>query len=420
MTNIIQRAVRITAILALLVPASAAAGGFQIGEMGVKAMGMANAFTAIADDPSAQWYNPAGSAFQQGTHLTAGGDVIIVPSLHFTTNNLNPAHPASTSMKSKTLFAPHVYLSHALNAMPLTVGLGINSPFGLESDWPANGPFAISNTFSKIRMLNINPNIAWRINDRLAIAGGADYYRVMDVRLDNTVQMMKGSGDGWGGNIALLYRDDRYSIGLSYRSRVRVDINDGIATGGPALAVLGAPWAVGATGAVRTRVVFPDQLNFGIAWRLDDRWRVSLDVDWVNWKTFDNLDFHYAPSLLSTAITGGTNFRTIPERWHATTAIRAGLEWDATRQLAIRAGYTFDPTPVKNTHYSPGIPDRNRHLFSIGAGYQPTANLTFDAAYMFVYFVNRNQTASTGTDAVRNGHYSGNVHLISASMSYAF
>jgi len=52
--------------------ASAYAGGFQVPEMGIKAMGMGNAFTAVANDPSALWFNPAGISFQHGTAVTIG------------------------------------------------------------------------------------------------------------------------------------------------------------------------------------------------------------------------------------------------------------------------------------------------------------------------------------------------------------
>ncbi len=46
------------------------AGGFLEGEPGVKAMGMGNAFTAIADDGSALFWNPAGLAFNNNLEFS--------------------------------------------------------------------------------------------------------------------------------------------------------------------------------------------------------------------------------------------------------------------------------------------------------------------------------------------------------------
>ena len=43
-----------------LLPVVAFAGGFAANEQGAKASGMANAFSAQADDPTAVYFNPAG------------------------------------------------------------------------------------------------------------------------------------------------------------------------------------------------------------------------------------------------------------------------------------------------------------------------------------------------------------------------
>jgi len=403
-----------------LMSMQAHASGFQIGEQGTKAMGMGNAFTAVADDPSAQWFNPAGSAFQPGTQILSGGDIIIIPSTDFTTNPQNPAHPATTSTKSRVIGVPHFYVSHNFDHSPLTLGLGINSPFGLETDWPTNSPFATSNTFSQIKTVNVNPNISWRINNNLAIAAGFDYVRLLKVRLNNSAQLLEGKGDGWGANVALLYRNDQFRFGVSYRTRVKLDIKNGTVIGGPALARLGAPFAVGAVGTASTKLVLPDQLNVGLAYMPNQDWILSLDIDWVNWKTFDNLDFRYAPSVLATALTGGTNFRTLRENWSAKFAVRAGVQWQFTPDISLRGGYSFDPTPVSDPFFTPGIPDRDRHLITVGAGYNVNQSLTLDFAYMFVYFVDLNQMASTGTDAVRNGNYSGSAHIVASSLIYRF
>ncbi len=62
----------IAVALAALVPA-AASGGFLAIEEGARATGMGGAFTAVADDATAVFWNPAGLAFMEGFSLTGMG-----------------------------------------------------------------------------------------------------------------------------------------------------------------------------------------------------------------------------------------------------------------------------------------------------------------------------------------------------------
>jgi long-chain fatty acid transport protein len=48
------------------------AGGFQINEHSARAMGMAGAFTGLANDASAVYFNPAGITQLSGTNFLAG------------------------------------------------------------------------------------------------------------------------------------------------------------------------------------------------------------------------------------------------------------------------------------------------------------------------------------------------------------
>ena len=73
-------------LLAAVAPVQAA--GFLIYEHGTKAMGMAGAFAAQADDPSALFYNAGGIAFQTdkkrsfllgGTYVRGEGSDSMVP-----------------------------------------------------------------------------------------------------------------------------------------------------------------------------------------------------------------------------------------------------------------------------------------------------------------------------------------------------
>ena len=50
---------------------------FAINELGARAQGMGGAFTSIADDGSALFYNPAGIAFQKGLKLEMDSLVVV-------------------------------------------------------------------------------------------------------------------------------------------------------------------------------------------------------------------------------------------------------------------------------------------------------------------------------------------------------
>jgi len=149
---------------------AALAGGFQIGEMSSRATGMGNAFTAVADDASAAWYNPAGVAFSNGMQLMLGSSAIIAPGTDYTPNASTVSLPgfppqAATTSKSQTFFVPHAYYTFWDKASNLGGSISINAPFGLETDWSPSSSLASSSTFSRISMININPSVIFKLND---------------------------------------------------------------------------------------------------------------------------------------------------------------------------------------------------------------------------------------------------------------
>lgn len=393
-----------------LLGSQASAGGYYIPEQGVKAMGMGNAFSAVADDPSANWFNPAGLAFQANA-VTAGGD-LLVPNNEYQTGG------QSYSAKKSIFIIPQTYLRYAAEDSKLSYGIGINSPFGLATDWTnSNAPFsqiaagADSITFSQIEAIHVNPNIAYRFSDHFAIAVGVSYYNAIKVHLDNHALKIGGDGDGWGGNVAMLYKTDALSVGLSYRSRVKIDVK-GTAVGGPAMALFGLN-GIGAN--ATTSFTIPDLFSGGVSFRPNEQWLVSVQVDWVNWKTFDQIDINFAPSLLNIA-TGPTT--TVPENWKATTTFRVGAQWDYSDKMRARIGYVFDPTPTNSTDFSPRLPGADRQLATLGYSMDYSDNITLDMAYAYVWLSNR--TVGLPTNPAYHGTYKSDVHVLAGSLTYRF
>ncbi len=411
---------------------AAQAGGFMIGEMATRSSGMGSAFTAVADDASAAWHNPAGVAFTDGTQLMLGSDALIIYGSKFTSNTSTKGVGGApitnnTKAKDKTFFVPHAYYTYMSEASGLGASISVNAPFGLETNWPTTSPFSTKNTFSRIQMVMVNPSVAFKFNNNFSMAVGGDYAYVSNVDLNNTLQDLNGNGDGWGGNASLLYKTDAFSFGVTYRSRVAIQI-DGVARAKSTLLALG-----GTTSAGATKLTLPDQVNVGLAFKANDAWLLSVDVDWVNWTTYKNVDITYASAAYRAAVstlqglvladvTGATH---LPQNWKATTAIRAGAEWTYSPTMRARLGYVFDPTPIKDVDFSPSVPGNDRHIFSLGYSYDLNTSATMDLAYAYVYFMKRDQTASPATPAgapntVKNGTYSTNVHILAASLSYKF
>jgi len=391
-------------MMVLLFSSSAFASGFAVKDQGTKAMSLANAFTGVADDTTAAWYNPAALVFQDGISVTAGGQVVI-PTVDYTAPN-----GKTYSMDNKTHIIPFGYVGYNMEDAPIAFGLAVNAPFGLSTDWTNSGaPFDPATggiTFSEIKMINVNPSIAFQINENLSVAAGVMYFDVTSVAFDNKIVTQHGTGTGWGGNAAIFYKSDSFNAGLTYRSRVKVDVT-GTATGIGALASFGSTSVV-------SGVTFPDMVSGGISFRPRESVLVSAQVDWVNWKTFDQLSFTRG-KVLGSLLTSST----VPENWKATTSFALGTEWSFQKDMHLRAGYSFDPTPVNAADFSPRITDNDRHFFTIGYGQDFAKNGTLNLTYGYILVNNLTQTASAAAKK-RNGTYKANIHIVSADYTLRF
>jgi len=230
----VRRGLVVVVLLVLLVPSLVWGAGFHIREQGAKAMGMANAFVAQADDPSAIFYNPAGIAFQSGTQVSLGVTVVNVPETEFkgtTTIGENEklglpgkTVDVDTKARSDIFFPPNFYATISEPESPWAFGIGIGSLYPLAKRWDTTSPFSDNIKEIAIKPVNINPTVAYRFDSlNLAVAVGVDY-TYADVWLEKSayidaaalglaapglqaVQLgeleLEADGDGWGYNFGL-------------------------------------------------------------------------------------------------------------------------------------------------------------------------------------------------------------------------
>lgn len=390
----------------------AQASGFRIPEVSTAGLGTSNALVANPKEVGALPYNPAAMAFHEGTNLSAGL-AIIEPNTTYT----SPTGVSTDSNPSTPFYVPNAYMMGQINP-DLTWGVGVTAPFGLQTKW-APGTFtaltgiasAAHPTFSKIEMLNLNPNVAYKIGNNLSVAAGVDYYLINDLNLNTTTLDIAGDGDGWGYNLAVMYTAGPLSVGASYRSAVTADVEGTVVAFAPSQ-------SVGAS----TTVDFPSIFQIGARYQATEKLAMEFDIDRTGWSTFDRIGINLSAPV--TAI-GGASTINSTNNWDDANAYRLGATYDLQPNTQLRFGYTFDETPQPDSSFSSRVPDNDRQLFSVGVA-QKMNGWTVEAGYMYVLVDDRtiNQPTYTGGDpngtGAFNGEYETDIHLLAFGVSTKF
>jgi len=357
-----------------------------------------------------------------GTRMS-GGVVGIYPVL---THDNNTVNPGTTDVSERDIHMPfHLYATHRLNDR-IAFGVGLNNPFGLTTDWAPTSSTKYVATFTKVVTTEVNPNIAYKLNDNLSAAFGIAYVHLR-ATLEKTIRFvippppalvdlgdhnfrLSGDGDGWGFNAAVKYKvSDAVSTGLSYRSRVKVDL-DGTAdlTGGPA--------ATSAAGS--TSITLPDLVQLGVSWKASEKLTVNADLDYTLWSTYDRIVVTSSNPLFNA---------TEEKQWHDVWCLRIGGEYKLSDEWKMRAGYLYDKNPVPESHFETRTPDSDRQGLSIGTGYTK-GKMTIDLAYMYLLFNNRTISDSQADDDANpltpanplNGTYKSQAQLAGVTIGYKF
>lgn len=411
--------------LTLALTAHGLAGGFQLNEVGARAMGQGGAFAARAFDLSAIYFNPAGLAEQAGFRASAGG-TLILPKSSFT----SPAG-TSTDMVSQTFVTPNAYAAYGLEN-GLELGVGFYAPFGLGTEWPTSWQGRYVSAKTDLQDLVINPTVAYKISDAFMVGGGFSYmwstvklsYKIPTYSslapptpsaVDGSVAL-DATGHGWGFNLGAICKPvPALSIGASYRHTTSVDYS-----GTAAFANMQALSTFFPGGTGTTTIKFPNQIFAGIAYQACPELSLEFDLQWIGWSTFDTLAITL-PNGPNFPLTGRPLQASTksPKNWNDATMLRLGAEYQV-HDWAFRLGFIYDVTPQPNQFVEPLLPDANRVEGTIGIGYRFAGHWSLDAAYQLIIFSDRTVTGPTTGDLNRfPGTYKNSANLAALSIGFA-
>ena len=241
------------------------AGGFQLNEHGARAMGMGGAFTAVADDPSAMYFNGAGLTQLAGWNFMAGTS-FIAPNSEF-----RGIFPDVTSYKTKaqTFVIPNGYATYS--AGDWAVGLAFNVPFGLGTEWPTNWPGRYLALKTDVRAYTITGEGTYKLMDNLSVSAGL-VFSFASVNITEKTPQTPFPGDAFitldgkdnsafGYNFGILYKPiSKLSLGASFHSQVKYNFTGTATTVGASQLASNFP-----AGAITADLTTPFNLTFGAA-----------------------------------------------------------------------------------------------------------------------------------------------------------
>lgn len=440
---------------ALLAVTDVLAAGFAINENSAKQLGLAFAGgSAIADDGSTIWSNPAGM-YRVGETLQVTGsyvnprfDFISDGSVQHTPVGNLPLLPTSSEAGGggTSAVVPAFFYIRPLSDRWF-LGIGLNAPFGLTTEYEANWIGRYHAVKSEIVTINLNPSIAYRLNDQFAVGAGINV-NYFDAELTNAVDFAavcgsvvdalcpngsvpgQGEFDGFvkntaddtsiGFNVGIMWFPSEVTrVGLAYRSEIKhslsgtVDFSEpsslgGFAALGPLGQALGATFADGANS---SRVILPDSASLSLFHQLSGKMALVGDVTWTDWADIPELRITFENALTPVGVE--------PLNWHESWRAAAGIILTLNDRWTVRAGYAYDESPVPSSADStPRLPDNDRQWLAFGVSHRFSGAVTMDLGYAHLFVRDSTISRLEATGGVLNGTYSSDADILSLQFNY--
>jgi len=426
---------------------SAMGAGFALIEQSVSGLGNAYAGgAASAEDATTVFFNPAGMTRLGGQQASLAAHVII-PSAKFTNEGSTyvlggPLLGGNGGDGGVAKLIPNAYYTIKVNDR-LSLGLGVNAPFGLATDYDHDWAGRYHAWKSEVITVNFNPSVAYKVTEQLSVGAGINV-QYFKAKLSNAIdfgaldflgklglpagalhltpQKADGSvsleGDSWGVgyNLGLLYEFTKNTrAGVAYRSRIKQKL-EGDAEFSDVPAGL-APVPVFKGTGVKADITTPDTLSMSVFHNFTPQWSIMADVTWTNWSLLKELRVRFDNPNQPDAVT--------TENWQDSWRYSLGLTYLPNSKWLLRAGIAYDTAAVADAeHRTPRIPDADRFWTAIGMGYKVSQAVSFDLGYAHLFISDsRIDQAPTGENAVRGGlqgTYDSHIDIISAQLNMRF
>jgi long-chain fatty acid transport protein len=397
-------------------------GGYKIPENSLNSVALSAANVAHSKSADAAYYNPANMAFMRDENLLEADLAYIgLSSINYKgsyTTSFGTTNGYDIESKREHFIVPSLhYVSQDMSGVRL--GVSLVSPAGLSKRWE-DAPAVFSAEEFTLKVIELNPSIAFKIRDNIAFSLGLTaVYSEGVVKSSSPVASRDMNGDSidFGYNLALSYKPtSELEFALTYRSKVDLT-SKGDATlfyrdmansfGG------GAGTAYNSFSSASVSVPVPALLNIAAAYTFASKTTLELVYEKNYWNSYKDLDFNYGSDVnLVTNIVFG---KPVAKNFKDTDAFRFGVtqELDA---LKLMGGVVIDKSPVPNSTIGFELPDSDSLSLSLGARYQINDKLNIGLAAL--YSIREDRRVSN--DSIDGEFTDASILIVSSAIEYKF
>ncbi|WP_029521990.1 outer membrane protein transport protein [Persephonella sp. KM09-Lau-8] len=352
--------------------------------------------TGICLEPTDSIFrNPGWLARQKGFNLSFGG-ILFMPHVKGRSKDPTNGDSGYQTSDADTFTIPEIAITNQINDR-VVIGLGAYGVSGMGVDYRDKDQ-RLAKMHTSLQFMRIVPAIGYKVNEKLAIGGAL---HLAWGALDLGAFMPDGSGGQYnaGGGLSQSYGIGA-SIGVNFKPL------DNVCLG----AYYQSPVKMKYKNVFKSRpdsdledlkLEQPQEISVGVGFRPIPELKFGFDVRWINWSDAD----------------GYKQFK-----WKDQWVFAVGGEYKATPRLALRAGYNYAKSPIReknnldpitpknsipdfSARFSDyqiewfnliGFPAITEHHITLGFGYQFTESFTLNASYVHAFEKKVESTAMGG------------------------
>ena len=435
----------IPALISIGFSGSAMASGFQLQNQ--TGSGNGNAFAgaaAAAEDAGTVMWNPAGMTYLPKGHNISAAATVLVRKIDFSDKgsvgvpSLGPGlggFPLGTTDGGNaggTSLVPAFYWAYSLSDQ-WSIGLGISPTFGNVTEYDDSFIGRSAGHYAEIKQININPSVAWKVNDRVSLGAGLNFAHnfthfkqgvpaagnvpislaplvIVPFPANNDLDV---KGEDWavGYNLGAMFQlTPKTRLGLSYRSELTFDLEGKQKFNAQVPGLL-------VNQDIKAKLKTPASASVAISHQANEKLELLADFTWTDWSVVDVIQLKNKQS--------GANLSALSYNFRDTYRVGLGANYQLNSDWKLRFGVAYDKSPVKSAEdRTMTLPDSDRTWLSIGAKYRMSPKMSIDVGYTHLMFASAktNRAVAFGANQVQTirGKWDNSVDIVSAQLNYHF